>query len=119
MLVSSPSMKEGEDRRSSAGVTFANAARRVKARATIEDLSGEVSLEQQIVEVRFQGEVVATHSDEGATYTLYRVPGEVYVVYVDKGEQEEAWLETGGSRGLEGQQVATFFPGLAAVSGLE
>ena len=78
----------------------------------------EVPLEQQVVEVRFQGEVVSTHSDDGATYTLYRVPGDVYVVYVDKGE-EEAWLETGGTRGLEGQQVATFFPELAAAAGLD
>jgi hypothetical protein len=39
-------------------------------------------------------------------------------VYVDKGE-EEAWLETGGTRGLERQQVATFFPELAAVAGLD
>jgi hypothetical protein len=77
----------------------------------------EVPLEQQVVEVRFQGEVVSTYSDDGATYTLYRVPGDVYMVYVDKGE--EAWLETGGTRGLEGQQVATFFPELAAAAGLE
>jgi hypothetical protein len=77
----------------------------------------EVALEQQVVEVRFQGEVVCTHSDDGATYTLYRVPGEVYIVHVDKGE--DAWLETGGTRGLEGQQVATFFPELAAVAGLD
>ncbi len=61
--------------------------------------------------------MVGTHSDDGATYTLYRVPGDVYVVYVDKGE--EAWLETGGARGLEGRQVGTFFPELAAVAELE
>jgi hypothetical protein len=78
----------------------------------------EVPLEQPIVEVRFQGEMVSTRSDDGATYTLYRVPGDVYMVYVDKGE-EETWLETGGTRGLEGQQVATFFPELAAVAGLD
>ncbi len=77
----------------------------------------EVPLEQQVVEVRFQGEVVSTHSDDGATYTLYRVPGDVYVVYVDEGEA--AWLETGGGRGLEGQQVGTFFPELAVAAGLE
>ncbi len=37
-------------------------------------------MEQQVVEVRFQGEVVSTHADDGATYTLYRVPGDVYIV---------------------------------------
>ena len=74
-------------------------------------------MEQQIVEVKFQGEEVASHTDSSATYTLYRVPGGAYVVYVDKGE--EAWIETGGARGLEGQQVGTFFPELAVAAGLE
>ena len=74
-------------------------------------------MEQQLVEVRFQGEEVGTHADSSATYTLYLVPGDVYVVYVDKGE--EAWLETGGGRGLERQQVGTFFPELSATAGLE
>ncbi len=74
-------------------------------------------MEQQVVEVRFKGEVVGTHSDNGATYTLYRVAGDMYVVYVDEGE--EAWLETAGGKGLEAQQVGTFFPGLAAAAGLE
>ena len=60
-------------------------------------------MEQQIVEVKFQGEEVGSHTDSSATYTLYRVPGDVYVVYVDEGEA--AWLETGGGRGLEEQQV--------------
>jgi hypothetical protein len=27
---------------------------------------------------------------------------------------EEAWLETGGGKGLQAQQVGTFFPELAA-----
>jgi hypothetical protein len=74
-------------------------------------------MEQQTVEVKFQGEEVGSHTDSSATYTLYRVPGDLYVVYVDEGE--EAWLETGGGKGLEGQQVGTFFPELAAVAGLE
>ena len=74
-------------------------------------------MEQQIVEVKFQGEEVVSHTDSSATYTLYRVPGDVYVVYVDEGEA--AWLETGGGRGLEGQQVGTFFPELAVAGGLE
>jgi hypothetical protein len=74
-------------------------------------------MEQQIVEVRFQGEEVASHTDSSATHTLYRVPGDLYVVYVDKGE--EAWLETASGKGLERQQVGTFFPELAAAVGLE
>jgi hypothetical protein len=74
-------------------------------------------MEQQIVEVRFQGEEVGSHTDSSATYTLYRVPGDLYVVYVDKGE--EAWLETASGKGLEGQQVGTFFPELAAAAGLD
>lgn len=69
------------------------------------------------MEVRFQGEMVGSHTDSSATYTLYRVPGDLYVVYVDKGE--EAWLEISGRKGLEGQQVGTFFPELAAAVGLE
>jgi hypothetical protein len=74
-------------------------------------------MEQQVVEVRFQGEEVSSHTDESATYTLYRVPGSAYVVHVDKGE--EAWIESGGGRGLEVQQVGTFFPELAVAAGLE
>jgi hypothetical protein len=75
------------------------------------------NMEQQNVEIRFQGEEVGSHTDSSATYTLYRVPGDVYVVYVDQGE--EAWLETGGGRGLERQQVGTFFPELSVTAGLE
>jgi hypothetical protein len=74
-------------------------------------------MEQQIVEVKFQGEQVGSHTDSSATYTLYRVPGDMYVVHIDEGE--EAWLETGGGRGLEEQQVGTFFPELAAAAGLD
>ena len=74
-------------------------------------------MEQQIVEVKFQGEQVGSHTDSSATYALYRVPGDMYVVHIDEGE--EAWLETGGGRGLEGQQVGTFFPELAAAARLD
>jgi hypothetical protein len=74
-------------------------------------------MEQQKLEVRFQGEEVSSHTDSSATYTLYRLPGDRYVVYVDKGE--EAWLETASGKGLEAQQVGTFFPDLAAAAGLE
>jgi hypothetical protein len=74
-------------------------------------------MEQQNVEVRFQGEVVGSHTDSSATYTLYRVPGDMYIVYVDEGE--EAWLETSGGQGLTGGMVRTFFPELAAAVGLD
>ena len=63
------------------------------------------------------GEVVGSHTDSSATSTPYRVPGDMYVVYLDEGE--EAWLESGGGKGLEKQQVGTFFPELAAAAGLE
>ena len=74
-------------------------------------------MELQTVEVRFQGEEVGRHTSSSATYTLYRVPGDVYIVYVDEGE--EAWLETSGGNGLTGGMVKTFFPELAAAVGLE
>jgi hypothetical protein len=74
-------------------------------------------LEQQIVEVKFQGELVGSHTDDRATYTLYHVPGDVYVVHVDEGE--ESWLETSGRQGLTAGQVGTFFPQLAAAVGLD
>jgi hypothetical protein len=74
-------------------------------------------MEQQTVEVRFQGEVVGSHADSSTTYTLYRVPGDMYVVYVD--EDDEAWLETSGGKGLTGGMVRTFFPQLAEAVGLE
>jgi hypothetical protein len=74
-------------------------------------------MEQQIVEVKFQGEQVGTHTDSSATYTLYRVPGDLYVVHVDKGE--ESWLETHGGQGLHEGMVRTFFPELAAAVGLD
>ena len=73
-------------------------------------------MEQKTVEVRFQGEEVASHSDPSATYTLYRVPGDAYVVYVEEGE--EAWLETDGGKGFSEGMVRTFFPQLAATAGL-
>ena len=73
-------------------------------------------MEQQIVEVRFQGDQVATHTESSTTYTLYRVPGEAYVVYVEEGE--EAWLETSGGKGLNEGMVRTFFPQLARAAGL-
>ena len=74
-------------------------------------------MQQQTVEVRFQGEEIGNYSDSSATYTLYRVPGDLYIVYVEKGE--EAWLETSGGRGLTRGQVGTFFRALAESVGLD
>ncbi|MDQ3912720.1 MAG: hypothetical protein M3305_13320 [Actinomycetota bacterium] len=74
-------------------------------------------MEQQTLEVRFQGEEVGSHTSSSTTYTLYRVPGDVYIVYVDEGE--EAWLETNGGNGLTGGMVRTFFPELAEAVGLD
>ncbi len=75
-------------------------------------------MEQQVVEVRFEGEQLATHkeSESSTIYTLYRVPGEAYVVYVQEGDQ--AWLETSGGKGLNEGMVRTFFPQLARAAGL-
>ena len=44
-------------------------------------------MEQQTVEVRFKGELVGNYSDYGATYTLYRLPYDMYVVHIDKGDE--------------------------------
>ena len=73
-------------------------------------------MEQQSVEIKFRGELVGSHTDDSAAYALYRVPGDVYVVHVDKGE--ESWLESQGGRGLNAEAVGTFFPELAAAAGL-
>jgi hypothetical protein len=74
-------------------------------------------VEQQTVEVKFRGELVGSHTDSSATYTLYRVPDDMYVVHVDKGE--ESWLESHGGQGLNDGMVRTFFPELAAAAGLD
>jgi hypothetical protein len=72
-------------------------------------------MEQQTVEIKFQGEQVGSHTDKDATYTLYSVPDSVpddlYVVHVDKGD--ESWLETNGGQGLSEGMLGTFFPQLA------
>jgi hypothetical protein len=78
---------------------------------------GTLVMEQQTVEVRFKGELVGSYSEYGATYTLYRVPDDMYVVHIDKGD--ESWLETHGGRGLNEGMVRTFFPELAAATGLD
>jgi hypothetical protein len=70
------------------------------------------AMEQQTVEVTFQGEQVGSHTDKkNTTYTLYSVPDDLYVVHVDEGD--ESWLETNGHQGLSEGMLGTFFPQLA------
>ena len=69
------------------------------------------TMELQTVEIKFQGEQVGSHTDKNATYTLYRVPDDLYVVHVDAGD--ESWLETNGPQGLSEGMLGTFFPQLA------
>ena len=66
---------------------------------------------QQTVQVKFEGEQVGSRTDKNATYTLYRIPDDQYVVHVDEGD--ESWLETNGYQGLSGQMLGTLFPQLA------
>ncbi len=66
---------------------------------------------QQTVEVKFEGEQVGSHTDKNATYTLYSVPDDLYVVHVDDGD--ESWLETNGYQGFSEGMLGTFFPQLA------
>jgi hypothetical protein len=74
-------------------------------------------MEQQTVEVKFQGEQVGVATDRNTTYTLYSVPDDLYVVHVD--EEDESWLETYGSQGFTEGMVGTFFPQLAEAVGGE
>jgi len=68
-------------------------------------------MEQQTVEVQFQGEQVGSHTEENTTYTLYSVGDDLYVVHVDEGDK--SWLETNGHQGLSEGMLGTFFPQLA------
>ena len=74
-------------------------------------------MEQQTVEVMFEGEQVGSHSDKDTTYTLYSVGDDLYMVHVDAGD--EKWLETNGSQGLSKAMIGTFFPQLAEACGIE
>lgn len=75
-------------------------------------------MEQQTVEVKFQGELVGScvWDEAETTYTLYRVPGDTYVVHVAK--QGESRLATNGGRGYTGEQVRSSFPHVAEYTGV-
>ena len=73
--------------------------------------SKQLTMEQQTVEVTFQGERVGSHTDKDTTYTLYSVADDLHVVHVDEGD--ESWLETNGGQGLSEGMLGTFFPQLA------
>ncbi len=73
--------------------------------ATVTEMS------RQTVEVKFEGEQVGSYTDKNTTYTLYSVPGDLYVVHVDEGD--ERWLESNGGQGLSEGMLGTFFPQLA------
>jgi hypothetical protein len=73
------------------------------------------AMEQQTVEVTFEGEQVGSYTDKNTTYTLYSLPNsapdDLYVVHVDEGDG--SWLETNGHQGLSEGMLGTFFPQLA------
>jgi hypothetical protein len=73
-------------------------------------------MSKQTVEVKFEGAQVGSYTDNNTTYTLYSVPGNLYVVHVD--EVDESWLETNSEQGLSEGMVGTFFPQLAEASGV-
>jgi hypothetical protein len=74
-------------------------------------------MNNQTVEVKFEGEQVGSYTDKNTSYTLYSVAGDLYVVYVDEGD--ESWLETNGGQGLSEGMLVTFFPQLAEACGVE
>jgi hypothetical protein len=74
-------------------------------------------MSKQSVEIKFEGEQVGSYADNTTTYTLYRAPGDLYVVHVDIGD--ESWLETNGGQGLSEAMLGTFFPQLAEACGVE
>ena len=71
----------------------------------------------QSVEVRFEGEKLATHSGAVSVNTLYRTPEGLYRVHMDEGEI--AFLESGlDGEGLTERQVRTLWPELWEAAGL-
>ena len=78
--------------------------------------------ETHSVEVTFEGELLATHTQGETTYGLYRYDGsgEEGLFFVYWMGAQGGWLETGhlGS-GLEEWQVRWHWPELAAAAGVE
>ncbi len=73
----------------------------------------------QTLEVRFEGEQLATVPTEAGTYTLFRTPEGGYIVHTDEGEGELAWLEAGrDGRGLTEAQIRALWPELYEAAGL-
>ena len=73
--------------------------------------------EMQVVEVRFRGEKLATHTDGADVFTLYQTPEGLYRVYIDEGEGGLAWLEFGHyGTGLTEAQLRRVFPEFEAAT---
>jgi hypothetical protein len=71
----------------------------------------------QSVEVRFEGEELATYTGRVSVYTLYRTPEGLYRIHIDEGET--AFVESGlYGEGLTEGQVRQFWPELWEAAGL-
>ena len=68
-------------------------------------------MERHTVEVSFEGELLATHTDERGASRLYRSKdGSLYVYWRD---EEGAWLESGQpGRGVPPALIASWWPEL-------
>ena len=71
----------------------------------------------QTVEVKFEGEKLATTTGAVSTNTLYRTPQGLYRIHMDEGET--AFLESGrDGDGLTEERVRTLCPELAVAARL-
>jgi len=69
--------------------------------------------ETNTVEVTFEGELLASHTDEGGVSRLYRTPEDALYVYWR--DERGSWLETGEpGKGVSPALVASLWPELAA-----
>jgi hypothetical protein len=74
-------------------------------------------MEIQSVEVRFEGEELATVRSSVSVNTLYRTPEGLYRIHFD--EEEIAFLESGrDGEGLTEERVRTLWPELIEAAGL-
>jgi hypothetical protein len=72
----------------------------------------------QAVEVRFEGEEIARHTDRAGVNTLYRTPEDLYRIHIDEGPGL-AFVESGlHGDGLTEAQVRSLWPELAEAAGL-